>query len=851
MIKNKFKVLAIILIILTTVLAAVSCKKDDVTPSGTPDVPPDITPPTVTAADKSALEAELKLAVTEMGDYTAESYAVYLERLGEARAVLADTEATQQTVDRVSAALTEARLALTVRSVTEVENAAKEFKLKSGESLEITLSDYVNTNGLSGITYRIEASDAALSVGELTDGGFTVTAGEVTESTDVTVAITVLYHTDERLEVLLTFEVTNDLTPGVHSSEVTAAYDIYLLENKESVMLDLSGNIYNPRDLDISYTVTYCGADTLLDGSVYCFLFGSYGDTVTYETLTVTATFTANGEQMSVSYTYKLALRDTTAYRLVNGGFEDGLDGWNKVGNIGDVSSDDSYWVYEWENDGKGYPFGMDGEYMFSAYAPGAEESAVGILTSPTFTVGGTGYVTFKVGAMKDGNYVYIDVVDANTKEILARYYNGLWADTTEGKKSGCTLVAYKADLSAFMGREVFFRISDNADSGYGLFFLDSFNTYYVTEPEGFNAATPVGYEVSGTIYDVFNGGFELGDVQGWWNIGEPGHVTDAEYFFSGLAYGKDGVYLYSGVEDFGAGNGKEGNRGVLTSSAFELGGTGFITFKLGGGGNPLCYVQLIDATTGELIARYRQTAMQDALLIQYVADLSDHIGRVVRFQIVDQAENNWGCVSFDSLVTYYPSASDLPTGITAVDIKDIINYEIYNGGFENGNLDGWRMDITEAGAHNTLGWVLDTEIDEGWYAKNDETREGDFLFTFAKPDGTNCESSKGSLISSAFTLKSGAYVSFLFGGAGGVSNHDVYVELCRADGSVIARFYNDIEGKVNTRMNSYYYQYLGTEVECFFRVVDNSTADYGCFVVDNFRVNLTEAPEGYTRAVE
>ena len=69
-----------------------------------------------------------------------------------------------------------------------------------------------------------------------------------------------------------------------------------------------------------------------------------------------------------------------------------------------------------------------------------------------------------------------------------------------------CWLIAYKADLSEFIGKEVFFHISDNADSGYGLFFADSFVTYYETEPEGFNEATPVRYEVSGTIYDLFNG---------------------------------------------------------------------------------------------------------------------------------------------------------------------------------------------------------------------------------------------------------------------------------------------------------------------------------------------------------
>ena len=529
---------------------------------------------------------------------------------------------------------------------------------------------------------------------------------------------------------------------------------------------------------------------------------------------------------------------DSTEYRLVNGGFENGLEGWTVVGNVGGISSDRTYWAEAIE-------FGMDGEKMFSAYAPGALESAVGTLTSSTFKVGGTGFVTFKVGAMRDENYVYVDVVDAETKQILARYYNGLWSDADLG---GCKLVAYKADLSAFAGKEVFFRISDNADSGYGLFFADSFVTYYESEPEGFNPATPVNYAVSGTIYDVFNGSFEMGNVQGWWNNGEIGVVTNATgYWGDNIPYEKVGEFLFTGVESFGADTMREGNKGSLTSSVFEIGGTGWISFKLGGGGHELCYVQIIDAVTGEVLARYHQQAQRDAILIQYVADLSAYIGRTARIQVIDQAESGWGCVSFDHVVTYYPEGTALPEGIVANDIKVVPNYSIENGSFENG-LDGWHMNIWEAGAQNTLGWVESSEHDAGWYTKNDDRKDGNNLFTFCRPDGTNCESTKGELVSSTFTLKQNAFVSFKFGGAG---TREVRIELVKADGTVIARFYNEAPGKVNTEMYAYFYQYTGEEAECFFRVVDDSVSNYGCFVVDDFRVNLESAPEGFIAAIQ
>ena len=603
-------------------------------------------------------------------------------------------------------------------------------------------------------------------------------------------------------------------------------------------------------------------ADISFDGSKTAFapasdmdLTPSYNGDIPVGKIIIGWNVIENGEEKVVDATFHcsgivevlspvLKDEDPSKFTLANGGFEDGLTGWTVVGSIGDVSSDTHYWT----NENGGYAFGMDGNMMFSAYAPGALETAAGTLTSSSFTIGGTGFVTFKVGAMKDGNYVYVDVVDASTMQILARYYNGLWADTTDGVKSGCTLVPYKADLSAYMGREVFFRISDNADSGYGLFFADSFNTYHVTEPDdSFNTATPVNYEISGTAYDLFNGGFEYGDNRGWWNNGEIGVVTNATgYWNENIPYGKDGEYLYTGVQSFGADTMREGNVGALTSSVFQLGGSGYITYMLGGG-NDYISVQIIDAATGEVLARYRQQAREDAVLKTYVADLTEFVGRNLRIQVVDNAIRDWGCVSFDNVKTYY---AEKPEGIDAVDVLESDKYTIANGSFEQGMF-GWNESVD-------LGAVVRDEIGDSWYTKNDGNKHGDYLFSFAyfNAEGgvVNTEGNTGTLESSGFLLKQNAYVSFRFGGAGGTeampNNHEVYIQLCNANGDVIATFYNDAD-KVNTRMNAYYYQYTGEETECFFRVVDNSTHDYGCFVVDDFRVNLESAPEGHIEAIQ
>ena len=602
-------------------------------------------------ANKTALNAELALEITEQGDYTADTYNAYVEKLNAAKALVDDIAVTQATVNAATEALTAAREALAVREIQAVENAETAFRMTKGKSRELNVADYINVNALSSISYTVKVGEEILTV---TDGKFTFVATEVG---DTTISITALYKGEAKLTVDITINVTNDVSPVLKAEEVVKVYDIFDLTNKTDILLDFAENVNNSGELELTYSVKH--GDNTINGATYNFTFGEYTEAVVYEIFTVTVSYVANGEAGTLEYTYTLGLNDTTAYRVVNGGFEDGnLNGWTGDGN---------------------------------------------------------------------------------------------------------------------------------------------------------------------------------------------GQVTNANAFFNGREYGKDGNWLYSGVQDQG-GVFLETKTGVLTSSAFKIGGSGYISFMLGGGENALCYVQVVDATTGEVLARYHQQAQDEAVLKSYVADLTAYIGKTVKFQVVDYAVNNWGCVSFDNLATYHTTK---PEGLDAIDIKGNIKYTIDNGGFESGNLDGWTMNITEAGAHNTLGWVIETEIDAGWYAKNDETKEGRYLLSFAQPGDINCENTKGTLQSSTFSLKQGAFVAFKFGGAGGGSNHDVYVELCRADGSVIARFFNDAEGKVNTRMNAYYYKYEGVEVECFFRVVDNSTGDYGCFVVDDFRVNLESAPEGFIAAIQ
>ena len=194
------KGIAIFLAVLTLAVGMVGCR-----PSEDNGEPGGGSGPTL---DLAALEAELALEITEEGDYTEESYRAYSDKLAAARALLSDAAATQEKIDTAVAELKAARLALAVRTPVEVGGAHKSITLLSGFSKEIAISDYINAAGLSGITYTVEASSDALTLGEPVDDKFTVTAGEVTRTEDVTVTITVLQGGVNKLEVVLSVQVT-------------------------------------------------------------------------------------------------------------------------------------------------------------------------------------------------------------------------------------------------------------------------------------------------------------------------------------------------------------------------------------------------------------------------------------------------------------------------------------------------------------------------------------------------------------------------------------------------------------------------------------------------------------------
>ena len=105
-----------------------------------------------------------------------------------------------------------------------------------------------------------------------------------------------------------------------------------------------------------------------------------------------------------------------------------------------------------------------------------------------------------------------------------------------------------------------------------------------------------------------------------------------------------------------------EAARGTLTSSTFTIGGCGFITFKLGGGYNPECYIEIVDASNNTVIAKYHNDndSANEGSMLLFKADLSAFIGTEVYIRVVDNASSEWGCLAVDSFITYYETTEAL-----------------------------------------------------------------------------------------------------------------------------------------------------------------------------------------------
>ena len=549
----------------------------------------------------------------------------------------------------------------------EFENAVHNYaygKWETGTAVNVTLPEDGERFSYS---YSVSAGEASI------DGRTLTYTPSAAGSVQITVTVTLK---DEKYTVTdlptRSFTVTLNFADSeitlADSNSISVAFDVNDAEiaDKEVYTLDFADYLVIPVGKTVSYAVTMNEKSIVLDGSSYTLVFAELGLNETEQEFVFAVTATSGETQLK--YTVTLRIKDTYQYRLYNGGFDLDLDGWTLDGTmdgekndaaLGGISEATGYW----ENDSSGVDplFYNDGKF-FSAYAytPGATERATGTLRSSNFIIGGSGWITYKLGGAKNIEQVYLEVVSADDGAKRVTLPNFDWSDNAGSEVRGCTLVSYRANLLEYgfsLGEEVYLLLTDNGANDYGLFFLDSVVTYY-----------PVGSEPGDSFnlvskYRLFNGGFETGNLTGWELTGEIGVVSQDSTYWNNPdnVYGKEGEYLFTwwswdaqANDGAGAEVNREGNTGTLKSRVFTLKKDAIVSFLFGGGGgNQNIYLEFVNAETDEVLAKFFNTSPSDGRLVKYwyeFAEVSEDTQCYLR--MTDNATSGWGCFALDGVET-------------------------------------------------------------------------------------------------------------------------------------------------------------------------------------------------------
>lgn len=357
------------------------------------------------------------------------------------------------------------------------------------------------------------------------------------------------------------------------------------------------------------------------------------------------------------------------------------------------------------------------------------------------------------------------------------------------------------------------------------------------------------------TYTDVPNGDFELphdsGEWVGWTRSEGAFHVRGLKSSDTadGVQVEKSGSTFFSGYNA-----GLPSMRGTLTSDVFPLTGTGVISFMMGAGLNKnLVYVEFFQEGSETPLARVSNTDCDGVYiteqLITRTVDLSRHVGKQIYIKVTDlDSGSELSYVNLDNFhVCRNQAEIDAAQAQRARQIKEYTRGKtnftenpssttIVNGGFETGDLTGWKLlegrAVRESCVVPTSQYYWEDRMVYG---------EGNYYFDGSN-NGAVRESLTGAMRSTRFTLGGDGWISFMMG----CGNGDCYVALCdgRTGEELIVQrneaFSDPALALTLLRVYMDASEYLGQVV--YLKVVNNNPAATGfAFLnVDDFRVSLT-----------
>ncbi len=270
-----------------------------------------------------------------------------------------------------------------------------------------------------------------------------------------------------------------------------------------------------------------------------------------------------------------------------------------------------------------------------------------------------------------------------------SRYNNVNYPYLSQGG-SWNDMATYAIDLSGYLGREMYLVLCDEVVGSEAYAVFDDVVTNYDAVPDAASRFDTVmdGHKVRAaasevripwviasnsykpcTENNVQNGGFESGDLTGWTVLTEGFNASSAvvnerTYWAQELPYNQSGSYHLNGWN-----TGIPEEKGwALRSSTFVLGGSGFISVKMGGNA-AVAKVFLADGTQ---VGYYRNFRFHDTNfpyiskggawcdMATYVIDLSDYLGKEMYIELHDEViTDGWANAFFDDVVTYYDSVPD------------------------------------------------------------------------------------------------------------------------------------------------------------------------------------------------